>query len=147
MENSTEIIFRKKYRWSCPSYGEFYIQDKEAGRDTHGNMTYVYALFKKRPFRPIKRFRKRKQAYEYLSNITCVSREMISDNLYRIHNDSRYFRILYNKTIFQIDKHTRELSSKPTVDEQITGWIDKYKNCLESSKEIILKRLYCDSLN
>lgn len=140
-----EIRFVKKQPWCCPSYGDFYIQDREAGRDIHGNQTYLYALFRRQPYQLIKKFRRRKQAYEYLSNITCISRETLNENGYRIHNDARYLRILYNNTIYQIDKYTRELSSRPLADEQLSAWYDKYKVCLDNSKRIVAKELYGES--
>ena len=142
MPNRAEIVFHKKHPWSCPTFRDYYIQDREAGRDIHGNQTYEYALFKKRPYQLIKKFNKRKQAYKCLSDITCIDRETAASNSYRIHNDVRYLRILYNNTIFQIDKYTNELSSRPIEDEQITAWYDKYNNCLNDSKRIIAKSLY-----
>ena len=137
-----EIKFVKKQPWMCPCYGDFYIQDREAGRDIHGNQTYVYALFKRQKYRLIRKFRRRKQAYEYLSNITCITRETLSANSYRVVNEARYFRILYNNTIYQIDKYTRELSERPLEDEQLSVWYDKYKICLENSQKIVLERLF-----
>ena len=140
-----EIRFVKKQPWCCPSYGDFYIQDREAGRDIHGNQTYVYALFRRQPYQLIERFKKRKRAYEALSAITCIDRETMNSNMHRIHNDARYLRVLYNDNIYQIDKYTCELSSRPLADEQLSAWYDKYKVCLDNSKRIVAKELYGES--
>ena len=133
-----EIKFTRADPWRCPAYKDFYIQDRPAGRDIYGNNAYKYALFRKIPFQVIRRFRTRKQAYEYVSRITGYSRWDIKWNSYGIViNDRDYLGVLYNGTLYRITKRTREVATRPLNDEQLSGWFIKYVECLTYAKELI----------
>lgn len=133
-----EIRFTKAAPWCCPSCGDYYIQDRPAGKDIHGHDTYEYALYHKLRFQVIRRFRTRRQAYEYVSRITGFSRWDIRMGSYGILvNDREYLGVLYNGTMYRITKRTREVATRPAEDERLTGWHMKYVDCLSEAKEII----------
>ena len=137
MNYKNEIRFSKKAHWCCPSYKDFYIQDRYIGRDVYGNETYEYALFRKHPFHVIRRFRKRKQAYEYVSNLTGYTRWDIKMSNYNIINERDFLGVVYGNTIYRIVKRTREVQSRPIDDERLTCWHTKYVDCLSEAKQII----------
>ena len=135
-----EVRFNKKAPWCCPSYKNYYIQARYIGRDIYGNETYEYALFRKLPFILIRHFRTRKQAYEYLSNLTGYTRWDIKMGNQNIVNDYDFLGIVYGSTIYRIEKRTRELYSRPIDDERLTCWHTKYVDCLSEAKQIIQSR-------
>ena len=133
-----EISFTRKAPCACPSYKDYYIQDRPDGKDVHGNDTYGYALFKRQPFRVIRRFRTRRQAYEYVSNLTGLSRFDVKMGSSRIvMNDHEYLGVIHGKDFYKLSKRTREVSTRPVDDEQLTGWYMKYVDCLSEAKQII----------
>lgn len=133
-----EIKFTRSDPWSCPSCGFYYIQDRVAGKDIYGHETYEYALFRKCPFQVIRRFRTRKQAYEYVSNITGFSRWDLEWNSPSIvTNDREYLGVIYNMTMYRISKRTREVATRPVNDEQLSGWYMKYAECVSAAKQLI----------
>lgn len=134
----TEIRFTRAQPCSCPAYGDYYIQDRAAGKDAYGNETYEYALFCRQPFRVIRRFRTRKQAYEYVSGLTGCTRWDIkigSSNI--IMNNCDYLGVLYGDTMYRLSKRTREVAVRPTKDKQLTRWHMRYVDCLAEAKNII----------
>ena len=133
-----EIKFTKAAPYCCPSYKNYYIQDRYTGRDIYGNETYEYALFRKQPFQTIRRFRTRRQAYEYVSHMTGYTRfdiKMGSSGI--IMNDREYLGIIHGYTMYRIAKRTREVATRPVNDTQLTRWHMKYVDCLSEAKEIL----------
>lgn len=136
-----EIRFSRAAPWHCTSYKSYYIQDRSSGRDVHGNETYEYALFLKQPFQVVRRFRTRKQAYEYVSRLTGYSRwdiKMGSNGI--VVNDREYLGVVYGNTMYRITRRTREVVTRPVDDKQLTRWHMKYVDCLSEAKEIIQNR-------
>lgn len=137
-----EIRFVPAMPGGCPAYGSFYIQDRLMdGRDIYGHETYQYALFRKVPFQVLRRFRTRKQAYEYLTCLTGLTRLDVEWGSHSIIvNDREHLGILHGDTMYRMDKRTREIVTRPLEDEQLTGWYDRYTECLSEAKSIV-KRL------
>ncbi len=133
-----EVKFTKAAPGACPSYGEYYIQDRPYGRDIHGNECYQYALYRKRRFETLRRFRTRKQAYQYLSNRTGTSRWDIQYGSYSIIvNDRDYLGILHGSVMYRLNKRSREIQTRPAEDERVTVWYDKLNECIAEAKQII----------
>ena len=133
-----EIRFSRAAPWCCPSYKDYYIQDRSSGKDVYGNDAYDYALFKRQPFQVIRRFRTRKQAYEYVSRITGFDQWHIKMGSFSIVvNNHDYLGVIYGKSMYRISKRTREVAIRPVDDEQLSGWFMKYVDCLEYAKQLI----------
>ena len=133
-----EIRFTRAAPWRCPSYKDYYIQDRPTGKDIYGNDTYGYALFKMKPFQVIRRFRTRKQAYEYVSRITVLEQWHVKMGSHSIIvNDHDYLGVIYGKSMYRISKRTCEVATRPVEDEQLSGWFMKYVECLNYAKELI----------
>lgn len=141
MKKVQEIRFSRPTPGSCPAYKDYYIQDRFAGKDIYGNDAFEYALFKRVPFKVIRRFRTRKRAYEYVSNLTGFSRWDLS---YRscgiVVNDKEYLGVISNGTMYRITRRTREVATRPANDEQLTGWFMRYADCLEEAKQLIQEK-------
>ncbi len=134
------IKFTRKHPWSCPSFRDFYIKDRANGKDIHGKTIYEYALFRKYQFQVVKRFRTRKQAYLYVSNITGINQYRTkTDNFQVIFNDRDYLGVSSDngtcQIIYRITKRTNEVAILRNV--QISGWYDKYIWCLNEAKKLI----------
>lgn len=135
-----EIRFKKTAPDRCPAFRDFYILDRVSGRDIYGHETYQYALYRKNSFHAIRRFRTRRQAYEYLTQKTGLTRLDVKWRSRSIVvNDRDHLGVLHDGTLYRMNKKTREIDSRPLEDEQITGWFDRYADCVAESKEIIKK--------
>lgn len=133
-----EIAFTKTAPGSCPAYGDYFIQDRPYGRDIHGNECWQYALFRKQHFQTVRRFRTRKQAYRHLSELTGLTRWDLKNRSHSIIiNDRQYLGVIYGDTMYRLDKRAREIQTRPTEDERLSGWHDKYNECLAEAKRII----------
>ena len=133
-----DIRFTRPEPGACPKYGDYFIQDRPYGRDVYGNESYQYALYRKRRFQTVKRFRTRKQAYEYLSKITGLTRwDILHRSASIITNDREYLGISHGGEFIRLVKKTREIETRPAEDERITGWYDKLSECIEEAKQII----------
>ena len=132
------IKFTRTQPGSCPAYKDFYIQDRSAGKDVYGNDAYEYALFRRRPFELIRRFRTRKQAYEYVSRMTSYTRlDIRLRSCGIVVNDREYLGIIHGGVMYRISKRTREVCSRPVDDERLTGWYMKFADCLSEAKQLI----------
>lgn len=135
-----EVRFSRTAPWCCPSYGEYYIQDKFSGKDIYGNDTYEYALFRRKPFQVIRRFRTRKQAYMYVSQVTGLDQWDIKMGSHSvITNNHEYLGVIHGDIMYRISKKTREVAMRPVDNEQLTGWHMKYIDCLSESKALLEK--------
>lgn len=133
-----EVRFTKTAPWRCPSYKDYYIQEWDAGKDIYGHDAYMYALFRRCPFQVIQHFRTRKQAYRYVSSLTGVTLWDVKMGSYRIiTNDQNYLGVLHNRAMYRITKRTGEVAVRPVDDEQLSGWYDKYSDCLSAAKQIV----------
>ena len=133
-----DIRFQRRFTGACPQYRDFVIQDRYIGHDTYGNDCYEYALFRRVDFECIRRFRTRKQAYQYLSNLTGLSRwDMKMGSASIIRNDGECLGLIWGNTMYRLYKRTRVVERRPVEDEQITGWFEKFSECLAEAKEII----------
>ncbi len=138
---SEKIAFRRKHPYSCPAFGMYYIQSRPAGTDINGNGVYEYALFQKQPFVLVKRFRTRKQAYEWLGKRTALTRFDVEHGSIRvILNDKTALGVCYGCDMFKLDRRTRTVYTRPTEDLRLTVWYDKYVECVKWSKKIIAER-------
>ena len=138
---SEKITFRRKHPYSCPAFGMYYIQDRPADRDVHGNSAREYALFQKQPFVFMKRFRTRKQAYEWLGKRTALTRFDVEHGCSRvILNDKTALGVVYGCDMYKLDKRTRTVFARPSDDLRLTIWYDKYAECVRWSKMIIAER-------
>jgi hypothetical protein len=134
----SEIRFQRRLPGACPQYKNFVIQDRYIGRNLYGNDCYEYSLFYKIDFEIVRRFRTRKQAYQYLSDLTGLSRldiKMGSASI--IRNDGECLGLIWGNTMYRLYKRTRVVERRPVEDEQITGWFEKFSECLAEAKEII----------
>lgn len=132
------IKFSRSASTHCPRYKDFYIQDRFVGKDIYGNDAYEYALFRSIPFQLVRRFRTRKQAYVWLSNLTGLSEFDIRMGNHRIVcNDRKYLGVLYGNKMYRLHKPTCEVFARPDHDEQISVWFDKFAECVAESKTII----------
>lgn len=137
-----EITFRKRDPAGCPQYGDYSIRDRYIGRDVYGHERYEYALFRLQHFEFVRRFRTRKQAYRYLSEITYLNRwdiQMGSSSI--ICHDHEYLGVLSGDTLYRITKRTRLLEKRPAEDQRLTGWFDRYADCLAEAKYLLSKEI------
>ena len=137
-----EIKFRKPAPGACPQYKDYYIKDRYIGRDRHGNECYEYALFRRLPFETVRQFRTRKQAYQYLSRLTYLSRfdiEMGCCNI--ICHDHEYLGVISGDTMYRITKRTRLLEKRPSEDQRLTRWFDRYADCLAEAKYLLSREV------
>ncbi|MBQ3702493.1 MAG: hypothetical protein II885_07025 [Oscillospiraceae bacterium] len=135
-----EITFRKREPAGCPQYGDYYIRDRAIGRDSYGHERYEYALFRRQHFETVRQFRTRKQAYQYLSELTLLSRwdvERGSSSV--ICHGHEYLGVIYGDTMYRITKRTRVLDKRPVEDVQLTRWFDRYADCLAEAKRLLGK--------
>lgn len=133
-----EITFRKRDPAGCPQYGDYSIRDRSIGRDVHGHERYEYALFRLQHFEFVRQFRTRKQAYRYLSEITYLNQwdiQMGSSSI--ICHDHEYLGVLSGDTLYRITKRTRLLEKRPAEDQRLTGWFDRYADCLAEAKRLL----------
>lgn len=138
MSRPKEIRFTKAVLYGCPAYKDYYIQDRAIGKDVYGHEAYEYALFRRNHFKVVRRFRTRKQAYQYVSDITGLDQWDVKMRGYRIiTNDRECLGVLHNDTMYRIMRRTREVAVRPSKDEQLTGWYDKYNDCLSAAKQIV----------
>lgn len=140
MNAAREIVFRPPYVGACPSYGEYYIGQRYAGRDIYGKEAYDSALFRKTPFRLVKKCRTRKQAYQYVAQETGLCwywgknrREMPPDT----YDNREFAGVIREETCWKVIKRTNEVMTKPLHDEQLTPWFEKYADCLREAKELV----------
>lgn len=135
-----EIRFTRSEPWRCPRYKNFFIQDRLAGKDVYGHDTYQYALFRDMPFQEIRRFRTRKQAYEWLSKETHLTRwDIERRNPAIIRNDNQSLAVWHNDNLYRLNKRRRLVEVRPVEDERLTVWHDKYTECLEDAKRVVMK--------
>ncbi len=133
-----QIVFSRPSPCCCPEYKDFYIQDRLDGKDVHGHDAYSYALFRRKHFKKIRQFRTRKQAYQYVSDITGISQWDIKMGSCRvIINDRDLLGVLHNGLFYRIEKRDRVVSVRPENDEQLTGWFVSYNECLAEAKKLI----------
>ncbi len=133
-----KIRFTRADPRRCPAYRDYCIQDRAIGADVYGHEAYQYALFRKCPFQLLRRFRTRKQAYAYQSNLTGLDRMDIKWGSCRIvANDRDMLGVLDRGKMYRLNKRTREIHVRPEDDKQITGWFDTYKECLETAKTAV----------
>lgn len=133
-----EIRFVRSAPYACPQYGAYYIQDRMIGKDIYGHESYEYALFRKIGFRLVKKFRTRKQAYEFLSKKTSLTQwdiKMGSCNV--VVNDRNVLGIEHGKALYKLMKHTREVYTRQSEDENLSQWYTNYNECLENAKKIV----------
>ena len=133
-----EIRFIRSEPYACPRYGTYYIQDRMIGKNIYGHESYEYALFRRIGFRLVKKFRTRKQAYEFLSKKTLVTQwdiKMGACNV--IVNNRDVLGIEYGKILYKLIKRTREVYTRPSEDEKLSQWYASYNECLENSKKIV----------
>lgn len=133
-----EITFRKRDPAGCPQHGDYSIRDRSIGRDVHGHERYEYALFRLRHFELVRRFRTRKQAYQYLSELTLLSRwDVLRGSSSIICHDHEYLGVIYGDSLYRITKRTRVLEKRPVEDERLTRWYDRYADCLAEAKRLL----------
>lgn len=132
-----EIRFSRKDPSACPQYKEFCIKDRLAGRDIYGHETYEYALFRLCPFSLVRKFRTRKQAYQYVGEKAYISKYEADHGSSRVVRDREWLAVCANDRIFKIIKRTNEVLVRPINDEQLTGWRMTYQECLAEAKEIV----------
>ena len=133
-----DIRFVRDKPYACPQYGPFYIQDRMIGKDVYGHDSYEYALFRRIGFQLVRKFRTRRQAYEYLSKITSITQWDIKMGAYDIVvNDSKVLGIKHGKTLYKLIKYTREVYARPLEDEKLSQWYTTYNECLEKAKKIV----------
>lgn len=134
----SEIRFVRSKPYSCPKYGPYYIQDRMIGKDVYGHDSYEYALFRKNGFQFVRKFRKRKQAYEYLSKKTSITQWDIKMGAYNIVvNDREVLGIMHGETLYKLIKYTREVYARPLEDEKLSKWHTNYNECLGNAKKIV----------
>lgn len=128
-----KISFMKKCEGACPSFEDYYIGDRFAGRDYHGNLTYEYALFRRLPFVVTKRFGDQAEAArEYFTKLVLNSRIPVNSNGDLV--------AICNNTIIKLDLKTNEISERPYENEQLSAWHQTYAQCVAEAKQIIAKR-------
>lgn len=133
-----EIRFVREKPYACPRYGPFYIQDRMIGKDVYGHDSYEYALFRKIGFRLVRKFRTRKQAYEFLSKTTSITQWDIKMGAYDIvANDREMLGIQHGKTLYKLVKYSKEVFARPLEDEKLTQWYSTYSECLEKAKKVV----------
>ena len=138
MKESQDIRFTKKNPWSCPSYKDYFIKDRPDGKNIYGHDSYSYALFRRKPFITLERFKKRKQAYRYVRSLTGLDQFSVKyENSSIILNNREYLGVIYDGTMYRIAKRTCEVQARPAEDEQITGWAGSLAECLCDAKQII----------
>lgn len=127
------ITFTKKIEGGCPSYEDYYIGDRFAGRDHHGNFTYEYALFRRLPFVVTKRFADQAEAARaYFVKLVVNSHIPVNSNGDLV--------AILNNTIIKLDLKTNEISERPYENEQLSAWHQTYAQCIAEAKQIIAKR-------
>lgn len=136
-----EIRFTRAAPDRCPAYKDYYIQDRYVGRDIYGHEAYEYALFRRLHFRTVRRFRKRKQAYKYLSDLTGLTRWEVKMGSYHIVSNTRdALCVIHGRAMYRLEKRTNEIRTRPVDDEKLSGWYERYAECLAAAKETV-KRL------
>lgn len=78
------------------------------------------------------------KGYQYLSRLTYLSRfdiEMGCCNI--ICHDHEYLGVISGDTIYRITKRTRLLEKRPSEDQRLTGWFDRYADCLAEAKYLL----------
>lgn len=134
----TDIRFQRRFPGACPQYKDFVIRDRYIGHDTYGNDCYEYALFRQSHFEAVRQFRTKKQAYQYLSNLTGLTHwdiKMGSSSI--ICNNRECLGLIWGTTMYRLMKRTRVVEKRPVDDEQITCWYEQYTECLSEAKEIV----------
>lgn len=124
----------------CPTYKDYYICDRFSGKDVHGHDTYEYALFRRSQKQILGKFRRRKQAYEFLGNIIGCRDKIyiqIMQDAGNAVNEREHLSIRRGDLIYRLEKRTNEVSVRPYYDQQISGWHMTYNECLKEAKEII----------
>ena len=130
-----KITFTKKFEGGCPTYGDYYIQDRFNGFDIHGHGSYVYALYRRIPYTVTYQFSDQAAACEFLKRIALRSRPpVVNDNgdIVALNRSG--------STLFKLDLKTLEISEKPLENERLSGWYQRYSECVAAAKEIIAKR-------
>lgn len=132
-----EVRFTKKDPAACPSYKEYYIKDRMAGKDVHGHDAFEYALFRRRHFELVKKFRKRKQAYKYVCEACCVSKLGAERGDWNIVRGTDYIGVYTSRGMYKVMKRSSEVLFRPYDDEQMSGWAVTYNECLTAAKIIV----------
>ena len=130
-----DVTFRRTEPGACPRYKDYYVQDRYTGKNVYGHDTYEYALFKKCPFVTIDRFRRRKQAYEYVARETGVTKET-EKYTNRVIREQGWVAVYNGADIWKIIKRTNEVQHRPEQDLRITGWM-QFAECLDAAKAYI----------
>lgn len=139
---SHEIKFTRKKPWECASCNDFYIQDRFVGKDVYGHDSYQYALFRRCPFRLIRKFRTRKQAYVAFENLTGISEFDIRMGSYRIISGARggrFFGVRSGDKMYRLDRYNRTIESRNMTDTQLSTWYDRHAECVTEAKKIIAR--------
>ena len=133
-----EIRFTRSEPYACPKYGTYYIQDRVIGKDVYGHESYEYALFRKVDFQLVRKFRTRKQAYEFLSKETSLTQWDVKMGAYNIITNNRnVLGIEYGKTLYKLVKYTKKVYIRPKEDEKLSQWYPSYNECLENAKKVV----------
>lgn len=137
---ANEIVFRREESYMLPRYKDFYIKDrKQPGRDRNGHETYEYALFRRRKWKYVRRFRTRKQAYMWLGKLAGITKETMYYADHSSYQDDKIVSVLLNGTIWKLDKKTRTIYNRPYNDERLTGWHEKQRECINAAKGVVRK--------
>ena len=142
-----EIVFTS-HNGSCPSYGDYYIQDRFAGKDTYGNAVYDYAVFLSHDYETVATFRTAKQAYEYVQKQfpghlrrSPYSKYGYDAYNYQFTNEAEGWQGCIDKqgNCWKVNKKTRSVEFKK-APEQLSGWFQTYREALAAAKKIVYDR-------
>lgn len=142
-----EITFTSR-DGACPSYGNYYIMDRLAGKDPHGNTVYDYALFLAHDYETVAKFRTPKQAYEYVQaqfpnrlRPSAYPKYGYDANNYQFTNEHEGWQGCIDKqgNCWKVNKATCTVEYKK-ASEQLTGWFRTYQEALAAAKKIVYDR-------
>lgn len=136
----SDIRFLRRDPGCCPAYREYYIQDRLSGTDVYGHETYQYALFRRHPFQLVRKFRTRKQAYVYVSELTGVDQwDVKMGNCKIIGNPhfNNFIGVIHAGKMYRINRRARTVEVAPLDNEQMSIWFDRYSECVAEAKRII----------
>lgn len=88
----------------------------------------------------IRKFRTRKQAYAYVSNLTGVNQWDVKWGSCRIIGNPRYdklFGVIHMDKMYRINREARTVEVAPLDNEQLSIWFDRYSECVAEAKRII----------
>ena len=136
-----EIRFTRPRPDACPQHKDYYIRERWSGYDIHGNETYDYALFQRVQFKFVRKFHRRKQAYEFLAKVAHITKFDVEQGSHRvITNTHEMIGIIGGSMMYRLNKRTRVLETRPIDDEQVTVWHMTYRDCLMDAKITIAAR-------